>query len=161
MRPMRSETRWLTAVAICGIAFPGAALARDCAGPLQSADDAVSRLPGDTPYQVPDQLQLYHDEATELVDTDPAACLVIVGRMNALIAQYLPGGSGRGQATGAGTVPPPATAQSAVPDADLILADLRTDDAERLRRRIERASEDEGEHLEAVGAYRDAARSYA
>jgi len=42
----------------------------------------------------------------ELVDTDPAACLVIVAKMNALIARYMPGGSGAGLLPARATVPP-------------------------------------------------------
>lgn len=159
--------RYLVIAVACAAAIPAAAQARDCAGPLQAAADAVSNLPGNIPYQVPDQLQLYYDQATELIETDPAACLALVARMDALIAQYMQRGSramaaGNGAAAGAPRgrrrdVPEP---EHAV-DAAAIRADLEAEDAERLRWRIERAAGDEAEDLEAVGEYRDAARNYA
>lgn len=151
----------LAVAATCALAVPAAAAAQGCAAPLQASAEAVSGLPGDTPYQVPDQLQAYYDEASELADSDPAACLAIVARMNALIARYRSGGAvaagGAGSAGSGGEAPRPG---STGPDAEAILADLQDTDEERLRRRIERAADDEGEQLEAVGAYRNAARDY-
>ncbi|HWW57052.1 MAG TPA: hypothetical protein VN047_09180 [Sphingopyxis sp.] len=142
----------LALVAAFAALFPTAASARDCADPLQTAAEAVSGLPGDIPYQIPDQLQELYNEASELTESDPDACLVIVGRMNALIARYRSGG------------PAPEIEEVDLPDqrdAEVVLSDLRLDDQERLRRRIERASDDDGRHLQAVGDYRDAARVYA
>lgn len=144
--------------------MPAAAWAQACDVPLQTAAEAVSSLPGDTPYAVPDQLQVYYDEAAALADTDPAACLAIVARMNALIARHAPGAAGGARPGGGGVLSGPAATRGdepRAPDADAILTDLQADDSERLRRRVERAAEDEAEHLEAVGAYRDAARHYA
>ena len=132
--------------------FPATASARDCADPLQAAAEAVSGLPSDIPYQIPDKLQELHDEASELADSDPEACLGIVRRMNALIVQY---GAGRAAAQ------PEEGGRPGARDVDAVLADLRLDDQERLQRRIERASDDDGRHLQAVGDYRDAARGYA
>jgi hypothetical protein len=139
---------------------PAMAWGQGCAAPLQSSARAVSHLPGGIPFEVPDQLQLYYDEASELVDSDPAACLAIVAKMNALIARYMPGGSGGG----AGAAPGPVQrAEEAAdgPSADDLLADAQVEDSERLARRIERATDEEAGHLRAVGEYRDAARAYA
>lgn len=116
-------------------------------------------MPSDIPYEVPDQLQAYFDEASELADTDPPACLAIVARMNALMARY--------RSVGGGGLPfvsgEPGTGEGRngeVPDMETIPAELRANDVERLRHRIERATDEEAEHLRAVGAYRDAARAY-
>jgi len=150
---MKSDTRHRFACAAAFVAsLPAAASAQTCADPLQTAAEAVSGLPGDIPYQVPDELQRLYNEASELTENDPAACLVIVGRMNALIARYRSGNP----APDVEVADPPGQR-----DADALLADLRLDDKERLRQRIERASDDDGRHLQAVGDYRDAARSYA
>lgn len=159
-------SRSFAIAAACAAVIPTAAQASACTDPLQSAVYAVSHLPGGTPYQVPDQLQLYYDQAIELVDSDPAACLALVARMNALIEQYMPGGS-RGAASGGGAggnAPRPGRYDTSDDgdgsDSEAIRAELEADDAERLRRRIESASHDDAEHLEAVGEYRDAARAY-
>lgn len=150
---MNSGTRHRIALAAAVIALlPAAASAQACADPLQAAAEAVSELPGDIPHQVPDELQRLYNEASELTDADPAACLAVVGRMNALIARYRSGNP----APDAEANNPPGRQ-----DADTLLADMRLDDQERLRRRIERASDDDGRDLQAVGDYRDAARSYA
>lgn len=142
----------LAAAAILMALVPTSAGARACDDPLQSATEAASRLPGDVPYQVPDELQTLYGEASQLVESDPEQCLAIVRRMNALMARH-----------GAGGAVPSAQAEEAADEADpdAILADLRLDDAERLRRRIERVSDDEGAHLQAVGDYRDATLAYA
>lgn len=143
----------LVATAVSFALVPASAMARACDDPLQSAAEAVSQLPGDVPYQVPDALQALYDEASELAESDPEECLAVVRRMYALMARH----SGGGGAVVPGEVEVPADAG----DPDAILADLHLDDAERLRRRIERASDDEGEQLQAVGDYRDATRHYA
>lgn len=147
------------------LTVPGTALGQNCAGPLQSAAEAASGLPGDTPYEVADQLQAYHDEASALVETDPPACLAIVARMNALIERYLPG-SAHGGRPGEGarpmsSVPGNGSGSAVDAAAATVLADLQSEDSERLSRRIARAADEEGEHLQAVGAYRDAMRDYA
>lgn len=150
---MKSDTRYrFVCVAAFLVSVPTAAAAQTCADPLQAAAEAVSELPGDIPYQVPDELQRLYSEASELTDTDPTACLAIVGRMNVLIAKYRSGS------------PASDVEVADMPDlrsADALLADLHLEDKERLRRRIERASDDDGRQLQAVGDYRDAARSYA
>lgn len=142
----------LVATAVSFALVPASAMARACDDPLQSAADAASRMPGDVPYEVPDALQALYDEASELAETDPEECLAVVRRMNALMARHGEGGA-------AAPIEVEDTADAGDPDA--ILTDLHLDDAERLRRRIDRASEDEGEQLQAVGDYRDAARHYA
>lgn len=141
---------------------PAAAWGQDCAGPLQKAAEMASNLPNDVPYEVPDQLQAYHDEASALMETDRAACLSIVARMDALVARYIQGIS----AAAGGRAGTPSPLRSSAndadgPDAESVLAELQADDGERLQRRIERATNDEAEHLRAVGEYRDAARHYA
>lgn len=138
----------------CALALPSPAWAASCPEELQVVAEDVSRLPGGIPYQVPDQLQEMYDEASELADTDPAACLAIVKRMRALVARYQSGsGGGAGPVVAGGQA---AGGPAPGPQAD----EDDTDDAERLRGRIERASAEQGEELQAVGDYRDAARQY-
>ena len=147
----------LAAAAVSLALVSASAMARACDGPLQSAAEAVSQLPGDVPYQVPDALQALYDEASALVESDPEQCLAVVRRMNALMARH---GAGGGAAAPV-EVEVEVEGEASGVDPAAILADLHLDDEERLRRRIERASEDEGEQLQAVGDYRDAARHYA
>lgn len=141
----------LVATAVSFALMPASTMARACDDPLQSAAEAASQLPGDVPYEVPDALQALYDEASELAESDPEECLAVVRRMNALMARHGGGGA-------AAPIEVEDTTDAGDPDA--ILAELHLDDAERLRRRIDRASEEEGEHLQAVGDYRDAARHY-
>lgn len=142
----------VAAAALSVALLPASVHARECDDPLQAAAEGVSHLPGNVPYQVPDQLQALYDEASQLVESDPEACLAIVRRMNALMASHGPGGA---------TTPVETAGDADAPDPAAVLSDLHLDDEERLRRRIERASDDEGEQLQTVGDYRDAARHYA
>jgi len=137
----------------CALALPSPAWAASCPEELQDVAEDVSRLPGNIPYQVPDQLREMYDEASELVETDPAACFAIVKRMRALVVRY-------GSGVGAEPVVAGGQGGGPAPGARLVDDEEHIDDAERLRGRIERASADQGEELQAVGDYRDAARQY-
>ncbi|HWK41777.1 MAG TPA: hypothetical protein VNR60_07580 [Croceibacterium sp.] len=140
-------------------AVPATALGQHCAQPLQEAGEKVSHLPGETPYQVSDQLQLYYDQASDLLDADPEQCLAIVARMNALIARYMPGGAGSG---GVATDPTPVSPHGQpVLSVDDVLAETRQSESERMERRMAHAAHDAGDDLRKVGDYRDAARGYA
>ncbi|MDZ3832316.1 MAG: hypothetical protein U0S50_10910 [Sphingopyxis sp.] len=151
----------LACAAMCGVVWPTIVSARDCGDLLQDAATAVASLPSDIPYQVPDQLQAHYDEASELVRIDEQACLAVVTRMRALIARYMPSGGGSVGRPGLAIERDGGRDDNASPaDPEVILADLRDADAERVLRRMERSSEDEAAHLEAVGEYRDAAKAY-
>ena len=145
------------------LTVPTVAWGQNCADPLQSAAEAASGLPGDMPYEVADQLQAHHDEASALVETDPSACIAIVAQMNALIARYLPG-TARGRHPGEDAPlmsSVPENVDGSAADADAVLADWQLKDSERLSRRIAQVADEEGEHLQAVRAHRDAVRQYA
>lgn len=145
-------------------ALPRAAAGQECGPALQQTAERVSTLPGATPSEVNDQLQVDYDEASSLVDSNPAACLAIVRKMNDVLRRYGAQGSAGGIGNAGSRGPGPGASQSEdaantdpAPSAEQI---AKEEAEERRRERLERAAHDQAEDARAVAAYGAAFKAY-
>jgi hypothetical protein len=153
----------LLSASLFALSVPAVAAAQDCASELQKTAEQVSSLPSTVPYQVNDQLQLDYDEASSLVDADPAGCMAIVRKMNETIRRYGAMGSAGGDGSGSGGSSSSGGDQgedgpTRVADRAEDLTDF--DSEERRRARLREASYNEAENIKKVLAYVDAMKDY-
>ncbi|NIJ18509.1 hypothetical protein FHS95_000178 [Sphingomonas naasensis] len=138
------------------------AAAADCTAALQQTADEVSALPGATPSEVTDRLQTDYDEASALADSDPAACMAVVRRMNEVVRRYRTPGSAGGRGTAGPTAPAPnrASDRPNPGPAPRVERAARDEAAGSRRERLERAAVQDVEDARAVAAYGEAFKAY-